>query len=343
MLFGFVGLGVVLGVVLGDRRDRVRKVGTSILIYAIVPVQTFIILTTNTVTLSFVMVAQIVALEVGSVVLLMGVTLLYWRRRGHERGHEIADGRGAVSREGREEGLEDEDGAGSDRENDDKKLGSYLYLNAFPNAMLYPLPIVLAAFPDALVVVLVLFSAAALVVRGTLGTYVGEKLGGDVESRPLRTLAKLFTFPPFLGILVAVVFLAFQVPVPTDAFLAIKPVFNEISTGLGATIIGIILSTLTHADLAAYKRDVGTVALFRFGFASLFYLSVTYFLRFDAFQAEIRTILFLVVIGPPAIFNVVFSVHFGLEEKFAAVTVASLTLVALGLLPLILWLGPVIF
>ncbi|MHA1720501.1 MAG: hypothetical protein ACTSXK_13340, partial [Promethearchaeota archaeon] len=67
-----------------------------------------------------------------------------------------------------------------------------------------------------------------------------------------------------------------------------------------------------------------------------------YFLKFNDFQTEIRTILLLIIAGPPAMNNVIFSLYFKFDEKLAAVGVATLTLVGLVLMPLLVVIGQLI-
>ena len=87
----------------------------------------------------------------------------------------------------------------------------------------------------------------------------------------------------------------------------------------------------------AKKITVG--ALWRFGVSFMMFMGIVYFLKFDSLQTEIRTVLLIIVTAPPAVFNVVFADYFKLDEKFAAISVASMTLLSLALLPLLILFG----
>jgi predicted permease len=105
----------------------------------------------------------------------------------------------------------------------------------------------------------------------------------------------------------------------------------------------LILISLKKEEIKEYKIDLLVVAFWRFILSTVFYFCIVYFLHFDTYETEIRTILFIIITAPPAVFNVLFSVYFNLEKKFAAVSVATLTLISLALIPLIIWIGPLVF
>jgi predicted permease len=67
---------------------------------------------------------------------------------------------------------------------------------------------------------------------------------------------------------------------------------------------------------------------------------IVYLLKFEIeFQTEIRTILLIIVMGPPAVYSVIFSIYFKLDEKFAAISIATVTLMSLVLLPVLIYFG----
>jgi predicted permease len=72
-------------------------------------------------------------------------------------------------------------------------------------------------------------------------------------------------------------------------------------------------------------------------------MMVVFFLHFPLNQSEIRTLLMISVLGPPAVMNVSFALYFKLDTKFAAISVAVVTLIAIGLLPFMVWFGQSFF
>ncbi|GAB4311353.1 MAG: hypothetical protein Kow0069_11720 [Promethearchaeota archaeon] len=304
-LYVFILVGFVAGRALSGHGEAVSRAFSVVQIYAVVPLQMFLIINTSTFPVDAGFIAQVVALEVGSVVLLMGTT------RAHLSG----------------------------RVDDKKRVGTYLLLNSFPNAMLYPLPIVLAFFGDQYLIVLALFSASALVLRGTLGTWVCEKLGADVHLSLKQTAWRLVTFPPVVGLLVGASVKASGVHLPVDALSTVKAPLNAVSTVGGAALIGLILSSVSIGEVREFWSHVRRVAAWRFGLALAYAATLLPFTRFSVGQTETRTILLLVLVGPPAVFNVTFSVYFDLDAKLAAVSVAALTVVALGVMPVVILAG----
>ncbi|MHA1620470.1 MAG: hypothetical protein ACTSVZ_14430, partial [Promethearchaeota archaeon] len=111
----------------------------------------------------------------------------------------------------------------------------------------------------------------------------------------------------------------------------------------GAGLIGMIIVNLNWDLIKKYVRPLAEVALWRFLGAFLLYMSMAFFLQFLVGSQEIKTILLIIVCGPPAMNNVIFSLYFHFDDNFAAVAVATLTLFGLLLLPLWLFLGPLLF
>jgi predicted permease len=304
-LYCFIAVGFFIGFFLKNYRNKITKYCTWFLIDIATPIVIFLTLTTTNYNIESGLIIQIIIVEVSSVLVAMGTTYYYLMKKGEDK----------------------------------RKIGSFLFINGFPNALIYTMPIVFAFFNEELVLIPVIFSSAALFVRGTLGMYVGEKLGADVEVSWKTTIKHLVTFPPLLGIIIGSIILAFAIPMPVVAFTTIKSVMNPFYSNLGSVLIGIILSKLTRIDFKTYWKDIKLVAIWRFFVMFLFFLSIVFFLTFTTDQTEIRTILLIDVIGPPAVINVAFALYFKLDDKFAAVSVAAVTLLALAILPIILWFG----
>jgi len=306
LMYIYIIAGFITGKIFKSRHKKIRNIGADVLIKFISPVQIFIVLTTTTFTLSFLFIIQIILLAVGLYTLMTITTFLYFR------GKELPP----------------------------KKKGSYLLLNSFPNVLFFTIPIILSVFSEELLIVSVIFASTLLVLRGSISTFLCEKYGSDKSMSVKDMLVKLFTFPPFIAIIAGSIVLAFQIPIPIDAFLLVKPPINSIASAMGSILIGMILADIIKEEIKEYWKDIMNVTFWRFGISFLFFMSIVYFLQFDPeYQTEIRTILMIIVLGPPAVFNVIFSVYFNLEEKFAAITVATVTLLSLILLPFLIIFG----
>jgi hypothetical protein len=301
-------VGLIFGKIIRTYREKTRIIFTEILIKIISPLQIFFVLVTTTFNLSFAFIIQIILVAVGMYFFMAGTTFLFFNHRGIER----------------------------------KKLGSLMLLNPFPNVMFYTIPIVIAIFSDALTVVSVVFASTMLIIRGSIATYISERFGADVKLDFKGTIIKLFTFPPFIAIIAASIALPFRQQFPMDFFIDIKNPINEIASAAGAILIGLILASIVQQEAKEYWHDIKMVAFWRFGLASLYAFMVLYLLRFQEFQTEIRTILLIIMTGPPAVFNALFSAYFKLDEKFSAISVATVTLIGLLILPIYIFLGQAI-
>ncbi|MBD3188561.1 hypothetical protein GF325_17150 [Candidatus Bathyarchaeota archaeon] len=322
-IYIFIGIGLIIGKLLGEYRDRVLKLGTRLAIYVLTPVLVFISLVNTEIVLDFRLVAGIILVQVTTSLLLMGITFAFVKRRGTM---------------------------------ENPKLGGYLLIAGFPNATVFPLPIILSVFGEAYLTIIFLFSSSALVLRGTLGTYTSIKLGsgsiegsGEEKASPTenidvkKTILKVIGFPPTIGIILAVIFLATGTPLPRDALELIKDPLSAMTSCLGSGIIGLILAGLDTSKLKTYKRDLPACMLIRFVIPFIYFMIVSRFMKFSTDDTIIKSILLLEVMGPPAIFNALFAVNFGLKPEFVATMVVILTLCMIILAPLIIVVAPFLF
>lgn len=306
-LYGFIAVGYIIGSVFKEKKEKISKIVTWLTINIFTPIIIFLTFTATEYSMSVGDMIQILLLEIVSVTFFWLTTYYGLRNR-----------------------IEDK-----------KKLGSYMYLNGLPNVLIYGIPIVIAFFSESLIIVLVVFTSGALVVRGTVGMYIGEKLGADIKLSVWDTIKRLLTFPPLLGILAG--FIGMNLIDSNEVLVVTKDIISPLYSGFGASIIGLILTKLKIQDVKDNLKDIGIVAFWRYVVSFIFYIAVVWFLRFPVDQTEIRTILLIAIIGPPAVLNVTFAVYFGLDDKFAAVSVATITLISLMLLPLEIYFGTNVF
>jgi predicted permease len=308
-LYAYISIGFIFGKMLKEKQEKTRDLLTQFLIYSVAPLQIFLVITTTTFNLSFRFVLQIILLAILNYSFMAISTFTILNKKGIEH----------------------------------KKLGAYMLLNSLPNVLFYTIPIIIALFSDALTVVSVIFASTTLILRGSVATYISERFGSDKKMKLSESVKKLLTFPPFIAILIGVITAQFQAYLPLEIMIIIKSPINTLASALGAILIGLILASINKEETKKYGKDIAGVALWRFGLAFVFYLCIVYFLHFDEYQTEIRTILLIIVMGPPAVFNVLFSVHFKLDHKFAAIAVAVITLFGLIILPAILFFGMAVF
>ncbi len=309
ILYGFYALGFLIGWLLKEKRDNARNVGTKLLIMVVTPIQIFIVLVATTFDPDFSFVFQISITAAGFFTAHTILTFLIIPKFITEN----------------------------------KTKGTYFLINAFPNVMFFTIPVILAVFPehDHLTIVSVIYATVALTIRSSIGSVICQKLG-SAEGEKVNSwsiLKKIITFPPLVAIILALLVNLLNIRLPLDFFLLIKPAINDVASGLSSLLVGLILAGISRAKLAEYAKKITVGALWRFGISFIMFMGVVYFLKFDTLQTEIRTILLIIVTAPPAVFNVVFADYLKLDEKFAAISVASMTLMSLALLPLLLLFG----
>ena len=321
-LYLFIILGVILGIILQSKRDKWRKIITNLMIYLISPVQIYIILTSSQIQFDISTILQIIASTFILFTFQSVSTHFYLKRKPSIEKPERV---------------------------------TYFLLNSFGNTMFFTVPIIITFFSEELTIVPVISSSVTLMLRGSIGVYICERahLSADeldANLTPLSTrikdvLKKLFSFPPFVAIIVGFISFSFHWHSnPTiQQFLVVKPIINEISSDVSLIIVGMVLSSIHIKLLGQFKLGLARVALFRFVFAFIVYLLFAFVLQFSYAEMEIKTILLIIFTAPPAIFNVLFSIFFKLDEKFAAVSVAALTLVSLILLPVWIMFGAAFF
>lgn len=302
-LYSYILIGVLIGLIFRRNIEKIGHIGNFIIVNILTPIVIFATLTSSDYSIPAYSIIQIIFLEVSSV-LVCWITTYYFLKK---------------------------------KINDNKKLGSFMFLNGLPNVMIYGIPIVIAFFPEELVVIPVIYASSALVIRGTLGMYIGERLGADVKMSIKDSIKKLLTFPPLLGIFAAMIGMVLDLP--NSILIGVKNATSPVYSAMGAGLIGTILSRLSKKEIKNYANDILIVSIWRFGISFLYFIAIVYFLHFPQNQQEIRTLLMISVLGPPAVMNVSFALYFKLDTKFAAISVAMVTLFAIALLPLIVWFG----
>lgn len=310
-MYVFIAIGAFIGYILKGWREKVLQTSTKAIIYCVTPILIFISLVNTEITLSITLVLGIIFVQLSMSCLMMLIAFLALRNRSWMTG---------------------------------KKLGGYLLIAAFPNATVFPIPIVLAVWGESFLTLLFLYSSSALVLRGTLGTYTSIKYGRGEGKIPVKqTLVKVITFPPTIAIILAIIFIGFNAQMPNEILAVIKTPLSKLTSWFGAIVIGMILAGLQRKRLHEFKKDVLISSMLRFLLPFLYFVGIAIFLIFPDNNQIVKSILLLEVMGPPAIFNAMFAVNFDLDREFVATMVVLLTLMMLIIAPLLILLSPLIF
>ncbi len=319
-LYTAIGIGVVVGTVLNRVRreqklnEKALKINTVLVLNIATPALILVSLLTAEISLNVELVLAIIGVQVSTAIIGVIFAIVIMTRRKLPR----------------------------------EQIGGYVLISGWPNATIFPLPIVISVFGDSFITIVMLFSSSALALRGTLATYLCVKFGA-VKNQKIsikRTLREIFTFPPTISIIIAFVILAFSIPLPAvvlDVLVITKPWFSTLANVYGAITVGMILASVDRTQFLTYKKEIPWAMLLRFVVPALSYLPLSLFLAFPQDSATIKSILLLEVLGPPAIINTMFAANFHLDKNLVAVMVVVLTLFMILLAPLILLAGSCMF
>ncbi len=315
ILYLIIGVGFVIFKFSGRLKESAKKYLTSAMLDIITPILLSINLFTSEFTLTPRFVLQIIALEVFALLLIMVGSYYLFRTKIPYR----------------------------------PKLGAFMKVTSMPNALLFPLPIVLLMFGSKYVIVLTIFSASAVFMRGTLGIFVALKFGNynndtDNNAENLRVNFKevflnLLKFTPLMAIFITLILMGFGVRIESSSVAGFKSVISWASTFGGSLVIGAILSDIKISEINQDKNFLLYATFIRFIFSVGIFLLIEPLIQFESENTIIKTILLLEFASPPAVFNVIFAVKYKLDEKFTALCVTIMTLLALFFIPAYLQFG----
>jgi predicted permease len=153
-----------------------------------------------------------------------------------------------------------------------------------------------------------------------------------LEKKSGAVIKKVLFFPPFLASIGGFLFLGFGVVLP-NAFTLFTDFLSQLTTYIALLFVGLNISLKWKGWLS--KSTVGVMAI-RLLIVPLIIFFCLKFLRYD----EVWSKVIIIFSGmPPAVNNIIFAHHFGLNEQFMAKIVAEVTTAALLLLPFLLTLG----
>jgi predicted permease len=304
-IYIYIALGFIVGLFFKNNRDLIQKYSSKFLVYVITPMQIFLILTTTNMVVTFDIILRIVILAFGIYLIESLASTWVYRKKNYAP----------------------------------KQLGAAVFLSIFPNSLYYVLPIILIIFTEDLLIIAVIYVSVTVTIKGSILPYQAFKLGSDRQMTKADLVKQMLLFPPFVSILVSVLIRAVKIPIPLDLFLAIKPIFSQITSITGAMLIGFILSKVSFQKIKIFVKPILWVGLWRFLISFLLFLPAILLLTFPTQQTEIRTILLLITCAPPAINNVVFIIFYDFDEELGATGIAALTLVSLLLIPIYLLFG----
>ncbi len=217
-------------------------------------------------------------------------------------------------------------------------------LVSFPNAVLFPLPLVLSLFGTNYIIILVIFSITATILRIFWLTPLSMHFGKKESLGFKKGLKEFFTFPPTLALIVSIILIMINIKADNDFLINLNDFLAILTTICGALLIGVLLADLKFKDIRGYKRDFFLVLGIRVIFSFLLFFALILLFPFPKFiQTQASVILLLIFVDPPAVSNTIYANYFELDDNFAAFCVIAITLLAIFYIPLILILGLMIF
>ncbi len=224
---------------------------------------------------------------------------------------------------------------------DNQRKGSILSVVSFPNAFLFPLPIVLSLFGSEYIAVLIIFSLSAQIFRSTLLTYECILYGKNTKSY-LDNLKEMLTFPPTIALVISLILNLLGVRFTQEIFISINELLSRATSLLGAIIIGVLLVKFDFSKFREFIGDIDfiKVLLIRVGFSFILFFILAQLIKFPPENSQIvLIILMLLFVDPPAVSNVAFAEYFELDYEFSGFCVFTITIMAIMYVPIFIFLG----
>lgn len=218
---------------------------------------------------------------------------------------------------------------------DNASIGAQAMTATFPNALLFPFPIILATVGDQGLPFAAIFVFFVMILRNSLGIFVGVRHSEgnhDVASSldVHKIVIEVMKFPPFIATILG--FAILVVIGPQDVQNSSVQLAKDFAIWGSLLLVG-----LSFQDLAQLKpkflfsQKTMEVASVRYGVAPVFGLLFVFLWRFPPL---ISFALMIQCMGPPAIANILYGRFFELPEDEISIYITSVTFLGLLLLPL---------
>ncbi|MFX1534788.1 MAG: AEC family transporter [Promethearchaeota archaeon] len=233
--------------------------------------------------------------------------------------------------------------------------GAVTQVSTFPNALIYPFPIILALVGEEGLFSATLFLIMALVLRNSLGIMIGSQYSSDRHHISLKKVVrKVLLFPPFLAMIVSFLFLVVVGPQDFSNVIIVSWIKN-IATFSALIMIGLTIrlpessknpnhndSRLVNESSIVETRffEQLTPAIGRFVICPVLALVLVFVFGFPGLLA---IPLLIQAAAPPAVNNIIYSEFLGFDATTVSQSITILTVVALIILPLELLLISIFF
>lgn len=223
--------------------------------------------------------------------------------------------------------------------------GALAFTATYPNALLYPFPIILAILGEDALVYAAIFVFLAMVIRNTFGIFMGSwytpAVQGSEEEAPvvkfkLTTLIKsMFKFPPFLAVIAGFILHSLIGPEAIGNIPGLD-IAKPIALYGSLLLVGVSfrdLSDLHPQNL--FSMNTYKVTVTRFLVVPILALIPIIFFQFESL---VTIPLLIQSMAPPAVSNIIYGTFFDLNESLMSTIITIVTLIALVVLPVELFI-----
>ncbi|MFX0113105.1 MAG: AEC family transporter [Candidatus Hodarchaeota archaeon] len=218
-----------------------------------------------------------------------------------------------------------------------QSIGAQAMTATFPNALLYPFPIILATVGDEGLAFAAVFVFFVMLLRNTLGVVVGVQHSDPEDAHEVasamdikKTAIEMTKFPPFIATIMG--FGILVIFGPQDMGSQPIEIIKTISIWGSLLLVGISFQDLAQLKPNnLFSRKTMEVASVRFTVAPVF--GILFVILWD-FPPLVSFALLIQCMGPPAVANVLYGRFFGLPEDEISIYITSVTFLGLLILPL---------
>ncbi|MHA2052947.1 MAG: AEC family transporter [Candidatus Hodarchaeales archaeon] len=226
------------------------------------------------------------------------------------------------------------------KENFSSDAGAMAFTATFPNALLYPFPIIIAILGNDAIFYAAIFVFLAMVIRNTFGIFMGSwytpSVNGAENSHEIKTfnlkelIKSMSKFPPFLAVIAGFILHSLVGPETIGQVPGIDLV-KSIALYGSLLLVGISFRDLSDLHPRNFFSETTTkVTITRFLIAPILALLPIILFQLDAVVA---IVLLIQSMAPPAVSNIIYGTFFNLNESLMSSIITLVTLIALVVLP----------
>ena len=215
-----------------------------------------------------------------------------------------------------------------------KTVGVFMMMCGLSNTLFIGYPMCMQLFGEVSIPYVMVY----YMVSGTFTQAVGLPLirySGESEALSFGMLARFFRSPPFIGIIIGIILVCFDLPVP-GLLMTYGKYMNQLVTPLALLVTGEIIHHIGLGNLRMDK-NAAVVLGFRFLLAPLLCFLLCRMFGVTGLGSSV----FMVQAAMPVVTQtVVAASEYGADESFAAQTAALSTLASFVVIPLLMLFLP---